>query len=192
MIRLNSEIFVFQNIINSDLISKLIGVRKDSHHTDRINLHESSMGILHEFNNFWMEEIEPKLMNEYFLVYDIKNDIGFNVSQETISNLKEWVKTKWRDLYLLNYNEFSRGRAEKDVHWDFSGITFVGCLSEDYEGGLLCFPRHNITYRLNLGDIIIFPGGITHPHYVTGVTKGYRNVIVGQSLNIKDEYEVEY
>jgi hypothetical protein len=184
MIRLNSEIFVFQNIINPDLISKLIQVRKDSHHTDRVNLHESSMDIFHEFHSFWLEEVEPKLMNEYFSVYDVENDIGFNVSQETISNLKEWIKTKWRDLYLLNYNESSKSRAEKDVHWDFSGITFVGCLSEDYEGGFLCFPRHDITYRLNLGDIIIFPGGITHPHYVTGVTKGHRNVIVGQSLNI--------
>ena len=192
MIRLNSEIFVFQNIINSNLISKLIQVRRDSHHTDRVNLHESNMDIFQEFNNFWMEEVEPELMMEYFSVYDVENDIGFNSSQETISNLKEWIKTKWRDLYLLNYNESSKSRAEKDVHWDFSGITFVGGLSEGYEGGLLCFPRHNITYRLNIGDIIIFPGGITHPHYVTEVTKGHRDVIVGQSLNIKDGYKIEY
>jgi predicted 2-oxoglutarate/Fe(II)-dependent dioxygenase YbiX len=75
---------------------------------------------------------------------------------------------------------------QKNIHWDFSFMTFVGCLSENFDGGLLVFPRQNVEFKLKLGDIIVFPGGITHPHYVTKVTEGQRNVLVGQSLNLKN------
>lgn len=192
MIKLNPDIFLFEKVITEDLIEKLLSLREKSNHTDRINLGESDHNLLLEFNNFWMDEIEPKMMNDLFSVYDVENDIGFNVSEETIFRLKEWIKTKWRDLYLLSYTESNSTRGVKDVHWDFSGITFVGCLSDQFEGGILSFPRQGISVKLKKGDIVIFPGGITHPHCVSSITKGRRDVIIGQSLNIVDDHKVEY
>jgi hypothetical protein len=192
MIKLNPDIFLFEKVITEDLIEKLLSLREKSNHTDRINIGESDHNLLLEFNNFWLDEIEPKMMNDLFSVYDVENDIGFNVSEETISRLKEWIKTKWRDLYLLSYTESNSTRGVKDVHWDFSGITFVGCLSDQFEGGILSFPRQGISVKLKRGDIVIFPGGITHPHCVSSITKGRRDVIIGQSLNIVDDHKVEY
>jgi hypothetical protein len=186
MIKLTNDIFIFENVLKNDLIYRLNKIREDLGHNDRINLDKKNEDILNEFNQFWMKEIEPKIMDEYFSTYDIENGIGYNVSEETIQSLREWIKTRWRDLYLLLYNTNTNTNAEKNVHWDFSFMTFVGCLSENFEGGVLFFPRQNVNYKLKMGDIITFPGGITHPHYVTKVTKGQRNVIVGQSLNIKD------
>ena len=192
MIKLNPDIFLFEGIITNDLIEKLLFLRKNSNHTDRINLGDSDLELLREFDLFWMKEIEPKMMEDLFSVYDVENDIGFNVSEETISRLKEWIKTKWRDLYLLSYTESNSARGNKDVHWDFSGITFVGCLSDQFEGGILSFPRQSISVGLKKGDIIIFPGGITHPHSVSSITGGRRDVIIGQSLNIVDDHKVAY
>jgi hypothetical protein len=192
MIKLNPDIFLFDNIIPDDLILKLLEVRKNSNHTDRIDLHLADLDLLREFDNFWMSGIEPRMMDDFFSVYDIENNIGFNASEDTVNNLKNWIKTKWRDLYLLSYNTMNSYRGDKDVHWDFSGLTFVGCLTDEYEGGILSFPRQNISTKLKKGDIIIFPGGITHPHCVSSITKGSRNVIIGQSLNIKDSHWIEY
>ena len=79
----------------------LIGVRKDSHHTDRINLHESSMGILHEFNNFWMEEIEPKLMNKViFVTYPFfdaikRKEMITSLSKTSLDDNLESLRSMW-------------------------------------------------------------------------------------------------
>ena len=186
MIKLTNDIFIFENVLKDNLIYKLNKIREDLEHNDRINLAEVDGEILYEFNQFWMNEIEPKIMNEYFSTYDIENGIGYNVSEETIESLREWLKTKWRDLYMLTYSTDINDNGEKNVHWDFSFMTFVGCLSENFDGGVLFFPRQNVNYKLKIGDIIVFPGGITHPHYVTKVTEGQRNVLVGQSFNIVD------
>jgi hypothetical protein len=186
MIKLTNDIFIFENVLKDNLIYKLNKIREDLEHNDRINLAEVNREVLYEFNQFWMNEIEPKIMNEYFSTYDIENGIGYNVSEETIESLREWLKTKWRDLYMLTYNTDINSNGEKNVHWDFSFMTFVGCLSENFVGGVLFFPRQNVNYKLKMGDIIVFPGGITHPHYVTKVTEGQRNVLIGQSFNIVD------
>ena len=186
MLKLTSDIFVFENVLNENLIFKLNKIREDSKHNNRIDLYKTNTNALYEFNQFWGEEIEPKIMDEYFSIYNIENGVGYNVSNETINGMKEWLKIKWRDIYLLTYDKNMNTNGEKNIHWDFSFMTFVSCLSEFYDGGLLVFPRQNINYNLKLGDIIVFPGGITHPHYVTKVTEGQRNVLVGQSLNIKN------
>jgi hypothetical protein len=186
MLKLTSDIFIFESVLTDDLISKLNYIRDEVNHNDRIDLYKINTNILYEFNQFWAQEIEPKIMDEYFSIYDIDNGVGYNVSHETIKGLKEWLKMKWRDLYLLTYNKNMNTNDQKNIHWDFSFMTFVGCLSENFDGGLLVFPRQNVEFKLKLGDIIVFPGGITHPHYVTKVTEGQRNVLVGQSLNLKN------
>jgi hypothetical protein len=186
MIKLTNDIFIFENVLKSDFICQLNKIREDIKHNDRIDLDKTDTKILDEFNIFWMLEIESKIMDEYFSVYNIENGVGYNVSEETINSLKDWLKTKWRDLYLLTYNTNVNTNGEKNVHWDFSFMTFVGCLSENFEGGILYFPRQNVNYKLKMGDVIVFPGGLTHPHYVTKVTEGKRNVLIGQSLNIVD------
>jgi hypothetical protein len=192
MLKLTSDIFVFENVLNENLIFKLNKIREDSKHNNRIDLYKTNTNVLYEFNQFWGEEIEPKIMDEYFSIYNIENGIGYNVSNETINGMKEWLKIKWRDTYLLTYDKNINTNGEKNIHWDFSFMTFVSCLSKFYDGGLLVFPRQNINYNLKLGDIIVFPGGITHPHYVTKVTEGQRNVLVGQSLNIVDNHKLDY
>ena len=186
MIKLTSEIFLFEDVLDNDFIKELNKIREDSKHKNKINLKNIDIEVLRKFNQFWFSEMEPKITDEYFSTYDIQNGIGYNVSNGTIEDLKEWIKTRWRDIYLITYDMYTNIGGEKNVHWDFSFMSFVGCLSENFDGGTLCFPRQNIQYKLKIGDIIVFPGGITHPHYVTKVTKGQRNVIVGQSHNMVD------
>jgi predicted 2-oxoglutarate/Fe(II)-dependent dioxygenase YbiX len=76
------------------------------------------------------------------------------------------------------------------LHWDFSQFTFVICLTDDYEGGVLSFPRQNEHIRLKKGDIVFFPGGLTHPHFVNPTTSGVRDVLVGQILPQQQDHEI--
>jgi hypothetical protein len=192
MINLRNDIFLFENILKDDFINKLILLRKNSNHFDRINLTGNNIALLYEFDKLWMELVEPVIMQEYLQIYDLANGIGINASEDTVKQIKEHCKTIWRDLFILNYNFENSKDCDKRVHWDFSGLTGVAALNSDYVGGELCFPRHDLCIKLNKGDLIIFPGGLTHPHFVKTTTEGYRNVLVGQSLTLIQDHKIEY
>jgi len=186
------DIFVFPKIMTDELIERLMSVRNKSGFDGRLDLHIEDKNTFYIFDNFWFSEIESKYLGHYFSTYDVEKGIGLNSSEETIKQLSKFVETKWRDLFLLHYTPNSLINGEKDIHWDFSGLSMVGCLTDDYEGGKLIFPRQNVTYRLEKGDVIVFPGGLTHPHYVEPVTKGFRDVIVGQSMTLPQDHKIDY
>lgn len=192
MKNLGCDIILFENIIPNDLIDKFNNLRINSNHNNRIDIHQINRDLFNEFNIFWLNNIEKPMLDDYFKIYDVNSNKGFNVSEQTIKDIKEYVATKWRDVFLLQYSQENSGNSENNIHWDFSGITTVGCLSENYVGGILSFPRQNLKIKLYKGDVIVFPGGITHPHYVTATTEGYRNVIVGQSLTLPQDHKIVY
>lgn len=67
---------------------------------------------------------------------------------------------------------------------------YVGILylNDDYEGGELYFPQHNITIKPEAGMFITFPGGHENIHAVTEITKGTRYTMV----SFWDYAEAEY
>jgi hypothetical protein len=192
MIKLDLDIFVFKSIIPSDIIKDLLSIRNKIGGIDRIDIDKNDMDLFYKINDFWLNNIEDIFLNEYLKTYDVENEIGLNVSTETILSIKNFVKTKWRDMFILHYYNDNTISSQKNIHWDFSGLTFVGLLNNNFKGGELCFPRQNISYSLELGDIIIFPGGLTHPHFITPVTDGQRDVLVGQSLTLIQDHKIEY
>lgn len=192
MKQIDLDIFVFRNVIPNELIIKLLDIRNKNSFEGRLDLNLEDMNVFYEFNSFWFDRIESSYLNHYFNSYNTEKGIGLNSSEETINQLKKFVETKWRDLFLLHYTPFNMNKGEKDTHWDFSGLSTVGCLNDEYEGGELVFPRQKIRYRLDKGDIIVFPGGLTHPHYVEPVTNGFRDVIVGQSMTLIQDHKINY
>lgn len=192
MINLGCDIVLFKNILSEELRINLLNIRKKSNSTERLNVHQHNMDVFYQFNNFWIKNIEEPMLDEYFKLYSVKEDRGFNVNENTIDSMRKYVSVKWRDVFLLNYSSEKASRGEKDVHWDFSGLTTIGCLIDDYIGGELIFPRQNISVKLEKNDMIVFPGGITHPHYADHVTSGIREVIVGQSLTLQQDHWIIY
>jgi hypothetical protein len=192
MKQIDLDIFVFPKIMEDMLINQLLSIRKNSGHSNRIDLSNVDMNVFHMLNDFWFSKIENDYLDHYLSIYNTEEGVGLNSSDETIKGIKEYNKTKWRDVFLLHYNPVNLNSGKKTTHWDFTGLTAVGCLNDDYEGGEIVFPRQNISYRINRGDIIMFPGGLTHPHYVEPVTKGLRDVIVGQSMTLPQDHQVNY
>jgi predicted 2-oxoglutarate/Fe(II)-dependent dioxygenase YbiX len=62
----------------------------------------------------------------------------------------------------------------------FDNLKYVGILylNNDYEGGELYFPEHDISIRPNSGSMYIFSGGVENIHGVTEITNGTRYSIV--------------
>jgi hypothetical protein len=70
---------------------------------------------------------------------------------------------------------------------------YVGILylNEDYEGGELYFPEHDISIKPKLGQYIMFPGGHENIHGVKEITKGTRYTMVSFWDYAESEYDEE-
>ena len=77
---------------------------------------------------------------------------------------------------------------EFKIHHDRTKFTMTIRLNDDFEGGDLYFPRQNFSARnVPIGNILIWPGQVTHPYEITTVTKGNRyayNLLVPTIPNI--------
>jgi hypothetical protein len=62
----------------------------------------------------------------------------------------------------------------------FDNLKYVGILylNNDYEGGDLFFPEHEISIHPNAGSMYLFSGGVENIHGVTEITSGTRYSVV--------------
>ena len=51
-------------------------------------------------------------------------------------------------------------------------------LNDDYEGGEFAFFDRQLKYKLNKGDVLMFPSTFMYPHEVMPVTQGTRYSII--------------
>jgi hypothetical protein len=70
-------------------------------------------------------------------------------------------------------------QTDMGLHSDASSITIIIKLNNDFKGGSLNLPRQKFRSQyVPVGHAIIFPGGITHPHYVEKLITGERYTVV--------------
>jgi len=76
-----------------------------------------------------------------------------------------------RDAFVIKY-EMNKQRSLR-LHNDASLVTGSVKLNDDYTGGILKFPRQNITNEdIPVGKLILFPGQVTHGHTSTELLSG--------------------
>lgn len=192
MKELGNDILLFNKILPNTIIDTLNQLVDDNYESifnrelryatfpfegirGRIELYKYE-SLYNKFNQFWFDIIENQMLDYYFKFLDNK---------EQIDGYKKHVRTDWKDMFIQVYNELNTFEINDNVHCDFSGITVVACIGDDYEGGYLEFPKQEISVKLSKGDLILFPGSYTHPHGVTKLTSGERRVLVGQSMGVK-------
>ena len=106
--------------------------------------------------NLW-DELEKHWMKT---VYDIIHEYWYPCHM-----------TGLRDAFIIKY-EMDKQR-ELRLHNDASLVTGSVKLNDDYEGGVLEFPRQKINNKdIPVGKCILFPGQVTHGHLSTQLTKG--------------------
>jgi len=65
------------------------------------------------------------------------------------------------------------GKLDLRLHHDDSYITGSIKLNNEYSGGELFFPRQKFSNKkIEIGDLLLWPGQITHPHGSLPITEG--------------------
>ena len=189
---LSKSILLFENKIPLDLVDRLLDITYIQTNTNKFSTDGNFKGTLNrfevydhkelfkDFNDFWFNHIESIWQN-HFLKFT-------NLDGSEYEDLKNHNKTDWKDLFIHIYTKESV--SNNPIHIDFTGLSFSCCLSDNYKGGELYFPRQNLKYKLKKQDLVIFPGGFTHPHSVEKVTDGNRITLIGQSMGTRHNHKL--
>ena len=114
---------------------------------------------------------------------------------------KHWMKTVYdivheywypchmyglRDAFIIKY-EMDKQRSLR-LHTDASLVTGSVKLNDDYEGGLLEFPRQGISNKdVPIGKCLLFPGQVTHGHTSTELLSGIKYSLTIWSSRYKND-----
>jgi GR25 family glycosyltransferase involved in LPS biosynthesis len=78
-----------------------------------------------------------------------------------------------RDIFVMKYSR--EGQTSLNLHTDASLVTGSVKLNEDYRGAELVFPRQDFSnINTKTGDVILFPGEVTHGHQCNELLEGVK------------------
>lgn len=118
-------------------------------------------------------------ITQYMNIFDI-----FNINEK----IKEKISQDYNTTNIkqkgdrLNVVKWEKGNSLK-LHVDDLGyiadnhIAALVYLNDDYEGGELNFPTHNLSIKPKTGDLVFFPGNMNYAHEVTEVISGTRYTV---------------
>jgi len=137
----------------------------DQRNCDYLNLtrlyKKTPNAIMHKvYEDFHQTVIEAAA--EYMGRYGIREDCYNNSSYQML-------KYKVGGQYPCHYD----GPTELGRH-----ISVILYLNDDYEGGDLIFPLHNIWIKPRSGMLVMFPSNWAYQHMAKPVTKGTKYAIV--------------
>ncbi len=120
----------------------------------------------------------------------------FNLDRQFFPKISE----KYKEAIELVFGRSVRANTSHAQKWDVGGFAsphsdnsdfdgnpnpfqinkYVGILylNDNYEGGELYFPEHNISFKPNAYSYICFPGGVENIHGVSEITSGTRYTMV--------------
>lgn len=127
------------------------------------------------YSNFslFLNHISPMLFDSYARHFMSKLD-------PVITEVFIWNRNVSGFLvpFINRYNLDTQ--YDMDLHCDASSVSIIVKLNDDYDGGLLNFPRQKfVSTNLKVGEAVVFPGTVSHPHFVEPLHKGERFTLVG-------------
>ena len=79
--------------------------------------------------------------------------------------------TKVKDIFIVKYSKDTQTKLK--THIDDSYISGSIKLNNNYKGGVLRFPRQSVTNQeADIGDLLLWPSQITHPHNSSPLEEG--------------------
>lgn len=147
--------------------------------------------------HLYSEESDPEILEKCKFVIESLCDYMidcsriyadlFNFSKEHLDYAISILKTNGTVIGINKYNENAHMGPHVDLNDRNSYIqyTIVVYLNDDYEGGELNFPNHNITLKPVAGSIAMYPSGHPYTHESLNITKG-RKMLITHHLRNKD------
>lgn len=179
-VRLTEDIVLYENFLTEEECEKLIKILDAQAEREKINwtpisFYESYSSVLPQDNDPELEEfgvsptifsdIKSGIMDAVASVHGIErsavNQIGYHT--------QKWEPGAYARLHSDNTDEHGNsGPFERSRYAAFL------YLNENFEGGLLRFPSHDISIPPRTGLLAAFAGGHKNMHEVSLITKGIR------------------
>ena len=147
----------------------------------------SGMGIMQDDEETKDFGLYPKFFQELTAKYKqaVETVFGRPVKPNT-SHAQKWDVGGFASPHSDN-SDFDGNPTSFQIN-KYVGILY---LNENYEGGNLYFPDHNIDFKPPAYSFITFPGGIENVHGVSEITKGTRYTMVSFWDFEESEYSEE-
>lgn len=139
------------------LIEQIVKVGELNEHTVQYDSHGNPTVTRKTYLNLFLLQKHVPSIQEI-----LEREYGFPVKNR-VAFAARWDKG---DRLSLHVDDLGRD--------DFNHMATLIYLNDDYEGGELEFPTHQLSYKPKTGDLIMFPGNMHYPHEVKTITSGSR------------------
>lgn len=151
-------------IAKSEAHGKFEPLPGDEFPAQEIRLKELDPDLFQELEEYFAEHVQ-KVVNEVFKPLHLKGV---------------------RDAFVMRYTMDTQTNLA--LHHDASLVTGSVKLNDDYTGAELIFPRQRLSnYILPVGHILLFPGQVTHPHYVNELKSGSKYSFTVWTRRLKND-----
>ncbi len=97
----------------------------------------------------------------------------------------------WESINLVKYFPGNHFQTHADDGASYkSVVSLVGYLNDDYAGGEISFPAHDIIIKPDAGDLVIFPSNYMFMHRAMPVESGIKYSIVTM-LDYSDKFHTQ-
>ena len=120
---------------------------------------------------------------------ELNEKVWSTISKYILEDFKNPYFNGWQGFTHIRFNRYYPDRLMAlhcdHIHNIFDGqskgipiLTILGALNNDYEGGEFLMFDEKKEFKINQGEIMIFPSVFLYPHCVAPVTKGIRDTFV--------------
>lgn len=81
------------------------------------------------------------------------------------------------DMFQIDGSKWNDGTGREDEK-PYSALLYLSSYEEDFFGGEIIFPQHDLTVYPKAGDFVFFIGDLDHLHEVNEITSGERYAII--------------
>lgn len=129
------------------------------------DIHLKELGLMEEADDFFKVVVKP-IIEKYW---------------------KPMLHTHLRKAFAMKYSPDTQKTL--GLHNDSSMVTGSVKLNDDYEGATLYWPRQGINNKdIPVGKMVLFPGMVTHGHYVDELKSGTKYSATFWTARFKGEY----
>lgn len=138
----------------------------------------------HPADNFPSHDIHLKELD----LMEEADDFFNVVVKPIIENYwRPMLHTHLRKAFAMKYS--SDTQKTLGLHNDSSQVTGSVKLNDDYEGATLYWPRQKVSNKdIPVGKMVLFPGMVTHGHYVNELKSGTKYSATFWTARYKGEY----
>ena len=160
--KLDTDIILIKNLLTEDFCNDLIDACNEL--------------------NTWKPLPSDKFPAQEIRLKTLADDKFFRAFEKAyLDKIRVYAEKHWpvllmygiRDLFAMKYS--LETQKNLPLHHDMSLVSGSMKLNDDFEGATLNFPRQNINNRDHkVGDMMLWPAQVTHPHECTDLIKGVK------------------